>query len=129
MFQRFLRWLLKRENIDNRLIKDVQIRIFPFKKKNGNNIAGRWNRRGGVSIFPRSHRFYRKLVEEHGSEIARSYVKGRAWATLIHEVLHAKYPGDEQRVRKLTEMYFNIYARNPKTEDFERVIFDILFRQ
>ncbi|MDH5795599.1 MAG: hypothetical protein OEZ24_05765 [Candidatus Bathyarchaeota archaeon] len=129
LFQRFLRWLLKRENIDRSLIKDVQIKTLPFQRENGNSLAGKWSRHGEISVFPKSLEFYRKLSARHGSDIARAYVKGRAWATLIHEILHAKYSSDEARVRRLTERYFSIYARNPKTEDIESVVFEILFKQ
>jgi len=56
-------------------------------------------------------------------------VKGRARATLIHEILHAKYASDEARVRSLTEWYLSLYARNPKTDDVEDIVFEILFKQ
>lgn len=129
LFQRFLRWLLVRENIDKSLIKEVQIRVFPFQKKNGNSLAGRWNRCGNIFIFPKSYEFYRKLVAKHGNKSARSYVKCRARATLIHEILHAKYSSDERMVRRLTERYFTLYAKNPRTEDFKNIISKILFKQ
>jgi len=129
LFQSFLSWLLRRENIDKDLVQDIQVRVFPFHKKNGNSLAGRWINKGKIIIFPKSARFYRILVAKHGSEIAHSYVKSRACATLIHEILHSKYSSDEERVRKLTERYFNIYARNSKTEDLESAVFEILFKQ
>ena len=129
LFQRFLRWLLKRENIDKRLIKEVQIKVFPFQKKNGNNLAGKWNRGGNIFIFPKSYEFYGKLVAKHGNEVAHSYVKCRARATLIHEILHAKYSSDEQRVRRLTERYFTLYARNPRTDNFGSIVSKILFKR
>jgi len=128
-FQRFIRWLLKRENIDESQIKGVHIGVFPFQNKNGNGLAGRWSKCGNISVFPRSYEFYRKLVAKHGKKTARSYVKCRARATLIHEILHAKYSSDEKRVRRLTERYFTLYARNPITENFESVIYKILFNQ
>jgi hypothetical protein len=129
LFQRFLRWLLIRENIDKCQIKEVQIRVFPFQKKNGNKLAGKWNRCGHVFIFPKSYEFYRKLATIHGEKIAYSYVKCRARATLIHEILHAKYSSDEEKVRRLTERYFALYARNPRTENLDSIISKILFRQ
>ncbi len=129
LFQQFIRWLLKRENIDRSLIKDVQISVLPLQKENGNSLAGKWTKHGEISVFPKSLKFCRRLSARHGTAIARAYVKGRAWATLIHEILHAKYFSDEARVRSLTERYFSIYARNPKTEDIESVVFKILFKQ
>ena len=129
LFQRFLRWLMKKENIDNNLIKDVQIRIFPSQKKNGNKLAGKWNKHGNIFIFPKSYEFYKKLEKKHGRKTAHSYVKCRARATLIHEILHAKYSSDEDKVRKLTESYYNLYAGNPRTENFKKVVSKILFQQ
>jgi hypothetical protein len=129
LFQSFLCWLLKRENIDKDLVQDIQVRVFPLHKKNGNSLAGRWSKEGKIIIFPKSAEFYNEMAAKHGSEIARSYVKSRAWATLIHEILHSKYSSDEERVRRLTERYFNIYARNAKTEDLDSVVFEILFKQ
>ncbi|UCB61296.1 MAG: hypothetical protein JSW72_04405 [Candidatus Bathyarchaeota archaeon] len=129
LFQRFLRWLLIKENIDKRLIEEVQIRVYPFQKKNGNNLAGKWNQRGNISIFPKSYEFYGKLKARHGNKIAHSYVKCRARATLIHEILHAKYFSDEERVRRLTKRYFTLYAKNPKTEELKSIVSTILFKQ
>lgn len=130
LFQRFVRWVLKRENIDKRLVQDIQVRVFPFQKKNGNSLAGRWRGdEGKILIFPRSFAFCTELAGQHGSEVTRSYLKSRALATLIHEILHAKYSSDEERVRRLTERYFSIYTSNPKTIDFEKVIFEKLFRK
>jgi hypothetical protein len=129
LFQSFLFWLLKRENIDKDSIEDIQVRVFPFHKENGNSLAGKIVNKCDIIIFPKSARFYRGLVAKHGSEIAHSYVKSRACATLIHEILHSKYSSDEERVRRLTERYFNIYARSEKTEDLESVVFEILFKQ
>jgi hypothetical protein len=129
LFQSFLSWLLKRENIDKNSIQDIQVWVFPFHKENGNSLAGKIINKCKILIFPKSAKFYRKLVTQHGSEIAHSYVKSRACATLIHEILHSKYSSDEERVRELTERYFNIYARSEKTEDLESVVFEILFKQ
>ncbi len=129
LFQRFLRWLLKTENIDKRLIANIQIEVLPYQKKNGNSLAGRRSRDGNILIFPKSFEFFKELVAKHGPEITRSYVKSRACATLIHEILHAKYASDEEKVRRLTKRYFGVYAKSPKTEDFDNVIFTILFKQ
>ncbi len=128
LFQGFLRWLLRRENIDKSLIDEVQIKVFPFQKGNGNTLAGKWNKHHGISIFPKSYEFYRELVEKHGNGVAHSYVKCRARATLIHEILHTKYSSDEERVRRLTKRYFTLYAKDPRTEDFGSLVSTILFK-
>ncbi len=51
-------------------------------------------------------------MQEHGKEKTLSYIEKRAQATLIHEFLHVKYAGDEEKVRKLTKKYFNIFSEN-----------------
>jgi hypothetical protein len=128
-FQRFLRWLLQRENIDWNRITDVQIRVYPRQKQNGNHLAGRWRGDGNISLFPKHYTSYRKLVAKHGPRIARSYVKSRARAALIHEILHAKYHSDEARVRRLTERYFTRYARHPMTEPVDSRVPEMLFKE
>ncbi len=128
IFQRFLHWFLMKENIDKNLIREVQIRVFPFQKKNGNKLAGRWNKNGDIFIFPKNYEFFKRLEAKHGKKIARLYVSCRARATLIHEILHTKYLSDEDKVRNLTERYFNLYSNNPRTENPESLVSTILFK-
>ncbi len=129
-FQKFLRWLLKREKIEASVVKEIQVRVFPFQKKNGNTLAGRWNSKGEIYIYPRSLKVYKDLTAEHGSETARFYVKCRALAALIHEILHSKYSSNEEKVRKLTKRYFNMYVRNSKTQyPNKNTILQMLFKQ
>lgn len=128
-FQRFLCWLFKRENIDESVVRDIQVKVFPSKKKNGNTLAGKW-KKGQIFIYPRSLDFYRGLITKHGIETARYYVKSRAWATLIHEILHAKYSSNEDKVRNLTKRYFKTFVGNLEKESFdEQEIFEMLFKQ
>lgn len=128
-FQRFLHWLLKKEDICEDMVRDIQIRVFPHKKENGNSLAGRWNSEGEIHIYPKGLKFYRKLVAQSGKETARNYIKSRARAALIHEILHTKYSNDEEKVRKLTKRYFNIFVRKVKTQNWNYHINEMLFRQ
>ena len=40
-FQEFLSWMLRKENIEENMLRDVEVRVLPFKKKNGNGLADR----------------------------------------------------------------------------------------
>ena len=111
IFQNFLKWLIKKEQIDNS-VKDIQIRVLPFMKSNGKTIAGRCSSSGIIRIFPKRKRFLRKKLQVHKKEKINAYIRSRAMASLIHEILHIKYEGNEPKVRKLTKKYFNIFIRN-----------------
>jgi hypothetical protein len=41
LFQKFLNWMIKRENIEKKAVKDIQVRVFPFQNENGKSLAGR----------------------------------------------------------------------------------------
>jgi len=116
MFQRFIDWILKREKIEKNAVRDIQVRVFPFQKENGNSVAGRCNNKGVILIFPRKRSFLQKKMQEHKKENVRFYLKSRAMASLIHELLHVKYESDEGMVRKLTKKYFGIFIRHQNTD-------------
>ena len=122
-FQKFLNWIIKREKIEENLVKDVQIRVFPFQKENGNGLAGRYKSKGRIFIYPKRFEFCRELMQEHGKEKALSYIENRAQAALIHEFLHVKYTSDEEKVRKLTKKYFNIFANSEDTYEISKMLF------
>ena len=123
-FQRFLKWILRRERIGENAVEDVQVRLFPFQKENGNGLAGKYKSRGRILIFPKRFEFCQELMQEHGKEKVLSYIENRAQATLIHEFLHAKYAGDEEEVRKLTKKYFNIFSENSENAlEISRMLF------
>ena len=123
-FQKFLKWILRREKIEEDMVEDVQVRFFPFQKENGNGLAGRYKSEGRILIFPKRFEFCQELMQEHGKEKALSYIEKRAQATLIHEFLHAKYAGDEEKVRKLTKKYFNIFSENSENAyELSRMLF------
>ncbi|MCW4015727.1 MAG: hypothetical protein NWF06_05100 [Candidatus Bathyarchaeota archaeon] len=113
LFQKFLYWIIKRERIEKRAVTDIQVRVFPFQKENGNCLAGRCNSDDGVIlIFPKKRSFLKKKLKNHKKEKLRFYLKSRARAALIHEILHMKYEGNENKVRQLTKKYFGIFMRH-----------------
>lgn len=119
LFQRFLDWVIKREDIAKKDVTDIQVRLFPFQKENGKYVAGRCNNQGVIRIFPKKRSFLQKKMQKHNKQKIHSYLKSRAMATLIHEILHVKYEGDERKVRQLTRKYFGIFARckNPEVQN------------
>ena len=119
LFQRFVHWMLKRENIEEQRIKDVQVRVLPRLKDNGNTLAGtckKRGKRGKILIYPKRRDSYRRLTSRFGKKSAYLYIKSRARAAFIHELLHLKYARNEEQVRQLTQKYLRIFTRN--TEDY-----------
>lgn len=117
LFQKFLRWIIKRENIEKMAVKDIQVMVFPFQKENGKSLAGRCNSDDGVIlIFPKRRSFFQKKLQNHKKEKIRFYLKSRAMAALIHELLHMKYEGNENEVRQLTKKYFGIFIRHQNSD-------------
>lgn len=128
LFQRFLHWILKREEIEKRDVKDIQIRVFPFQKENGKFLAGRCNVDGVIRVFPKRWAFIQEKLRNHKKENIKTYVRRRAMATLIHEILHVKYGGDEGKVRHLTEKYFKIFMHHQNqdvlsTQNIQKMFF------
>jgi len=117
LFQKFLSWMLRREEIKKNKVKDVQIRMFPFKKENGNGLAGKCNSEGEILLYPKRLEFCRNQIQELGKENLNLYIKSRARAALIHELLHLRYVSDEERVRELTKKYFNIFTKHQPTQN------------
>lgn len=127
-FQTFLKWMLRREKIEEYKIKDIQIRTFPSINENGHGLAGKCNGKGQIRIYPKRLKFCQKQMQEFGKKNVKSYIKGRAKAALIHELLHLKYGSDEEKVRKLAKKYFKIFtkpqhAQNTDQHDFAKMLF------
>jgi hypothetical protein len=116
-FQTFLKWMLRREKIEEHRIKDIQIKTFPSVNKNGHGLAGKCNSRGQIRIYPKRLEFCQKQMQEFGKKNVKFYIKGRAKAALIHELLHLKYASDEKKVRELTKKYFNIFTKHQHTQN------------
>jgi len=115
-FQKFLSWMLRREKIKRNKVKDVQIRMFPFRKENGNGLAGKCNSEGEILLYPKGLEFCRNQMREFGKEDLNLYIKNRARAALIHELLHLRYVSDEEKVRELTKRYFSIFTTHQPTK-------------
>jgi len=89
------------------------VRVLPLKRKNGNGLAGNCDtNKGTIQIYPRTRKFCARLRREFGKDGLLSYVRIRARAALIHELLHLKYGKDEQKVREATKEYTTIFTRN-----------------
>lgn len=129
LFQRFLRWMLKRESIEKQRVRDIQVRMLPFRKDNGNILVGRCNRTGEILICPKRLDSCRRLISKFGKESALLYIKTRARAALIHELLHLKYSSNEEKVRRLTEKYLKIFTRRAQNIPNSRLhtVLGILF--
>ena len=130
LYQRFLNWMLQKEKIQTHTIRRVEIRLLPFRRKNGNGLAGNCNTYiGKIRIYPRTLKFCQRLIQDFGKDGFASYVRIRARAALIHELLHLKYEKDERKVRELTKRYFSIFAHNRVTKDSHvSHIYTILFK-
>jgi predicted metal-dependent hydrolase len=108
-FQRFIKQILEKEKISENKIHQIYIRVLPSKNDAGQWIIGKCNHRGEIKIFPKERSLCLKIAYKLGKKALFSYIKNRANAALIHELLHLKYLKDEKRVRNLTRKYFKIY--------------------
>jgi hypothetical protein len=122
--------MLESENIKEKTINTVDIKVFPATIKNGFNLVGKCDTsRGKIHIYPKTFNFCTQLQKKHGKQVLVSFVGNRARATLIHELLHLKYVSDEERVRELTDRYFSVYvkkqvAKNSNLLPLHDLIFD-----
>lgn len=128
LFQSFLSWMLKRENIEEHAVTSVDVMTFPFRTEKGKALIGRCNNKGEIRIYPKRLEFCRKLKHQCGKERLHSYIETRARATLIHELLHMRYPDDEERVKELTKKYFNIFAQHQNTPNPDKQVLKMLFK-
>ncbi len=112
-FQKFLRWMLTKENIDEQMISAVYVKIFPLRRKNGKGLAGNCDTvRGKIQVYPRTMKFCTTFAQKFGKNTLLLYARDRARAALIHELLHLKYAADEEKVRELTKAYFFAFTQN-----------------
>jgi hypothetical protein len=111
-FQKFLRWMLRKETIGEQEIRAVHVRVLPLRRKNGKGIAGNCDTaRGRIRIYPKTTKFCRTFKQKFGRNTLLDYTGNRARAALIHELLHLKYKEDEKTVRELSKDYFCIFTR------------------
>jgi hypothetical protein len=125
-YQHFLSLMLEREAIDKNNVDSVRVEVYPVRKKAGSSIAGRCNPiTGKICIYPKTKHFCNFFEEKYGRILLVAYVKNRARASLIHELLHIKYYGDEEKVRALTQTYFSTYLR--LNENANVSTYDLIF--
>ena len=116
-FQKFLRWMLKKEEIEEQIVSAVQVRVLPFRGKNGNDVAGKCNiTQGRIRIYPKAIRFCHTFKQKFGRNKLLAYAGNRARAALIHELLHLKYAKDEKTVRELAKDYFCVFTQKQCTQ-------------
>ena len=119
IFLKFLNWVMKIEKIQKEKVKNIQIRMFPSIKNNGNPLIGKCNTQGEIFLYPKRLDMCRKKIKKIKPESFKKYIEGRARASLIHEILHLKYESDENKVRKLTKKYFSIFHQNQHSDRSE----------
>jgi hypothetical protein len=57
-FQKFLRWMLTNKKIEELIVSAVQVKVLPFRMKNGRGVAGKCNTaQGRKGIYPRTIEF------------------------------------------------------------------------
>jgi len=129
-FQKFIYWMLRRENIEEQMVRAVDVKVFPLRRKNGKGLAGNCDTtRGKIRIYPKTVKFCRVFTQKFGKNNLLVYAGSRARAALIHEILHLKYATDEEKVRELAEDYFFAFTQNrPTNSSHSLVIYTMLFR-
>ena len=126
-FQTFVHRLIKKENMELEKIRDVQIKTFPVKKENGNRLIGKCNNKGVICLYPKGIRFWQKRMPKWREDEITFYIKCRARAALIHEVLHTKYLHKEGKVRELTRKYVNAFLQRNKLDQRKQRILKTIF--
>lgn len=110
-FQKFLKWMLKKEEIEVHAVKAVHIKVLPLRKS-GQGIAGKCDpSRGRIRLYPKTIKFCQMFKRKFGRSTLFVYAGSRARVALIHELLHLKYIEDEKTVRGLAEIYFWTFAK------------------
>ena len=116
-FQKFLRWMLKKEKIGEQTVRAVQVKVLPVRRKNGKGVAGKCNTtQGRIRIYPKTIKFCQIFKQNFGRSNLLAYAGNRARAALIHELLHLKYAEDEKTVRELAKEYFCIFTQKRCTQ-------------
>ncbi len=107
--------MLLLENIEEKNVNTVDIKVFPAPRKNGFNIVGKCDTfRGRIRIYPKTFNYCSGFRKKYGKDYFFAFVGNRARATLIHELLHLKYISDERKVEELTDIYFSTYMKKKK---------------
>ena len=127
-FQEFLYRMLLSENIEENTVNTVNIEVFPVVTKKGSNIVGRCDTsRGKIRLYPKSFYFCDALRKKLGKNVVYTFVRNRAKAALIHELLHLKYASDEKKVRELTDKYFRVYMEKQQYNENSAFLHSLIF--
>ncbi len=128
-FQEFLYYMLLSENIEEKNVNTVDIKVFPAPRKNGFNIVGKCDTfRGRIRIYPKTFNYCSAFRKKYGKDYLFAFVGNRARAALIHELLHLKYVSDEKKVQKLTDIYFSTYMKKRLEKDSNLIsLHDLIF--
>lgn len=117
-FQKFLNWMLRKEQIEKQAIRVVHVKVLPLRSKNGKGIAGNCDiTRGRIRIYPKTTKFCQLFKQKFGRNVLLIYARNRARAALIHELLHLKYVEDEKTVRELAQEYFGAFTQKRYTQN------------
>ncbi len=121
--------MLRREKIEEQMVRAVQVNIFPLRK-NGKGLAGNCDLgQGKIRIYPKTMNFCRAFKQKFGKTSLLVYAGSRARAALIHEILHLKYATDEKKVRKLAKEYFFTFTRKKTTNSPQPLmIYTMIFK-
>jgi hypothetical protein len=129
-FQKFLCWMLNRENIEEQMIRGVYVKVFPLRRQNGKGLAGNCDiTKGRICIYPKTIKFCRVFTQKWGKRTLLVYAGNRARAALIHELLHLKYTTDEEKVRELAKEYFFAFTQNQSANNSHALrIYAMIFK-
>ena len=129
-FQKFLYWMLKREKIDDQMVRAVHVKVFPFRRKNGKGLAGNCApAEGKIRIYPKTLKFCRTFTQKFGKHTLLAYAGNRARAALIHELLHLKYVEDEKTVRELAKEYFFVFIQKQSAQNSNKIwVYTLIFK-
>jgi hypothetical protein len=128
-FQEFLCCMLLSENIEEKIVNTVYIKVFPAPRRNGFNIVGKCDTfRGRIRIYPKTFKFCYAFRKKFGKNYLFTFVGNRARAALIHELLHLKYISDEKKVQALTDFYFSAYLNKQFNRNLNLIsLHDLIF--
>ena len=129
-FQKFLYWMLRREKIDEQMVRAVHVKVFPLRRKNGNGLAGNCvPAEGKIRIYPKTLKFCRIFTQKFGKHTLLAYAGNRARAAVIHELLHLKYVEDEKTVRELAKEYFFVFIQRKTPQNSNKLwVYTLIFK-
>jgi hypothetical protein len=122
--------MLKKEKINEQMVRSVYVKVFPFRRKNGKGLAGNCDvSRGKIRIYPKSRKFCMVFTRKFDKKTLMTYAGNRARAALIHELLHLKYAADERKVRELTRDYFFAFKQSQSVNSSRKLyIYTMIFK-